>query len=419
MGAQGVQHHLVGGQGRDGGVQRSGQVFNAAGGQLGGGHGVDVLRDLRRRRQAPLNAVQTGGQTRGEHQVRIAGGVRAPQLHPGALAPGSGDADEGRAVRGGPGQIAGGLVAGHQPLVGVHQGIRQGTEALGVFQQTCDELIGQGGELTGGVFIKEHVLSVLEQGHVDVHAVAGGAVDGLGHERGVKAVLLRQSLHRQLEGHDDVGGVEGIGVLEVDFVLAGGHLVMAGLHLNAHVLQRQADLPAGALAVVQRAQVEVAGLIGGLGGGIAVVIGLEQEELRLRAHIKYVSHPLCPGQSPLQHAPGVAHEGRAVGVVDLADQTGHLAVLRAPGQHREGVQVRPEVLVGFLNADKALNGAAVHHDLVVHGPLNLGGGDRYVFQLTENIGELHTDELNVLFFHQPDDIFLGVFAHGRSPFGSD
>ena len=197
-------------------------------------------------------------------------------------------------------------------------------------------------------------------------------------------------------------------VHEVDLVLAGVHLVVAGLDLEAHLLQAQADLPAGGLPVVQGAQVEVPGLVAGAGGGAAVLISLEQEELQLRPGVEGEAHVLRLPQRPLQHASGVSHEGRAVGIVDVADQPGHLAVLGPPGQHREGVQVRPQVLVGLLHPDEALDGTAVHHDLPVQSPPDLRGGDGHVFQLAEDVGELHADELDVLLPDQAEDVSRGT-----------
>ena len=416
MGAQGVQHHAVRLHGMDGGLQSTGQALDAPSGPGVRGHSVDVLRDLRRRGQTTLNAVQTGGQAGGEHQVGIAGGVGTPQLHPGALAPGGRDADEGGAVGGGPGRVAGSLIARHQSLVGVHQGIGQGAEALDVSQQARDELIGQRGELPGGVGVEKDVFPVLEQRHIDVHAAAGGTVDGLGHEGGVKAVLLSQGLDRQLEGHNVVSGPEGVSVLEVDLVLPCGHLVVAGFDLEAHLFQTQADLPPGAFAVVQGAQVEVTRLITGAGGGTAILVSLEQEELQLRPGVEGVAHVLGPLQHPFQHVPGIAGEGGAVGIVDFADQPGHFTVLGPPGQDGKGVQVGIKVLVGLLNADETLNGAAVHHDLACQRPLDLGGSDGHIFELAEYVGELHPDELDVLFLDHAEDILLGVSAHEQSPF---
>ena len=85
---------------------------------------------------------------------------------------------------------------------------------------------------------------------MDVHAVACLAVDGLGHEGGVEVVPLGDGFHRQLEGHDLVGALQGGGVLEVDLMLAGSHLVVGRLNLIPHLLQSQADAPPGGFAVV-------------------------------------------------------------------------------------------------------------------------------------------------------------------------
>ena len=120
-------------------------------------------------------------------------------------------------------------------------------------EQPGDEGVGLAAEAARVGGVGEYVLAVLEQAHVGVHAAAVDAEHRLGHEGGVQAVLLRQRLDGELEGHDVVGGAEGVGVFEVDLVLAGGHLVVGGLDLKAHLFQRHADLAAGALAVVERA----------------------------------------------------------------------------------------------------------------------------------------------------------------------
>ena len=67
----------------------------------------------------------------------------------------------------------------------------------------------------------------------------------------MKAVLLCQSLYCQFEGHDVVSGGEGIGVFEVDLMLAGSSLMMAGLYCHPHFFQRQSYLTAGTFAMVQ------------------------------------------------------------------------------------------------------------------------------------------------------------------------
>ena len=228
----------------------------------------------------------------------------------------------------------------------------------------------------------------------------------------MQAVLLRQRLDGEFEGHDVVGGAEGVGVLEVDLVLAGGHLVVGGLNLKAHLFQRHADLAAGALAVVERAQVKVAGLVGGLRGRRALLVRLEEEELALGADVEGIAHIRRALKFLFQHAARVAHKGRAVRVVYVADEARHPAVLRPPGEDGEGIQIGAQVLVALLNAGKVLDGTAVDHHLSVHGLLDLADGDRHVLQLAEDVGKLHADELHVALARHADDVFLAVLAHG-------
>ena len=120
-------------------------------------------------------------------------------------------------------------------------------------QNPGDKGAAGGRKLLFPVRVKEDVLSFVEQGHVGVHAGPGLAEDGLGHEGGVQAVFLGDGLDGQLEGHDVVGGAEGVGVFKVDLVLAAGALVVGGFDLKAHLLQRQADFPAGGFPVVEGA----------------------------------------------------------------------------------------------------------------------------------------------------------------------
>ena len=178
------------------------------------------------RRHLPLNAVQARSQTHGKGQIRIAGGVGAAQFHPGGLAPGGGNTDQRGAVSGGPSQMTGGLVAGNQPLVAVYQRIGDGTESLHMVQKTRDELVGQRRQLSGIVLVIKGVFAVPEQRHVHMHAAAGCAIDGLGHKRGMEAVLLSQRLDGQLEGHDIVGGMKCLLILEINLMLCRSNLMM-------------------------------------------------------------------------------------------------------------------------------------------------------------------------------------------------
>ena len=105
-------------------------------------------------------------------------------------------------------------------------------------------------------------------------------MDRLGHERRVQAVLLRDRLERELEGDRVVGGLQRVGVLEVDLVLAGRDLVVGRLDPDPERLERVHHVLADLLGEVGR-EVEVAGLVVRQRRDRAVLAAAEQEELEL------------------------------------------------------------------------------------------------------------------------------------------
>ena len=77
----------------------------------------------------------------------------------------------------------------------------------------------------------------------------------------------------------------------------------------------------------------------------------------------------------------------------------------------EGVQIGVQILVGFVDTGKAFNRGTVNADLVVQCAFYLRSGNRTIIHGTENIGKLHTDEVDAVFFHHADNVFFGIFAH--------
>jgi hypothetical protein len=163
-----------------------------------------------------------------------------------------------------PADEAGRLVAAPEPLVRVHELVRDGGDLVRVREQARDELATGLRQLVLRALFVERVLVALEQRHVRVHAAAGCRT-GLRHERRVHALLDRDLLDDRAEGHDVVGGREGVRVAQVDLVLARAALVVAVLHRDAEVLEHP---HAPATEVVRRAAgnvVEVAGRVDRLG----------------------------------------------------------------------------------------------------------------------------------------------------------
>ncbi|MPM90430.1 hypothetical protein SDC9_137551 [bioreactor metagenome] len=234
-------------------------------------------------------------------------------------------------------------------------------------KDTGQEVIGRLGESLLPFRVVKYIFPVLIQGHIGVHAGAGLSEDGLRHKGGVQAVLLGDDFDRHFKGHDVVGRFERVGVFKVDLVLAGRHLVVGGLDFKAHVFQRDADFSSGGLAMIQRPQIKIARLVVGLGGGLTRVVGLKQEELAFGADVKGVKpHVCCFFERTFEYVARISHKRGTVCIVYVTDEAGGLAVRALlPWEYREGIQVRVEVLVGLVDADKPLDGRTVKHDLIV------------------------------------------------------
>jgi len=133
------------------------------------------------------------------------------------------------------------------------------------------------------------------------------------------------------------------------------------------------------------------------GGRVAVVVLLEQEELRLRTDRDGVAHLLGLGEDRLQDLPRPADERLAVGVDDVTDEPRRARVaVVAPREHRERVGVGDEPHVRLLDAHEPLDGGAVEVDPFGKRLLRLVGGDGDVLHDAEDVSELEPQEIDVL-----------------------
>ena len=244
--------------------------------------------------------------------------------------------------------------------------------------------------------VVEAVHPVAEQRHVGVHPRSVDAEYRLRHERRVQPVGHRHVLHDEPERRDVVGGRQHAVVVEVDFVLAGGDLVMRRLDVETHRFEREHDLAPHVLALVDRRQVEVAPGIVRLGRR-GPVPPLEQEELALGAGVH--REPLRGGErdDPLERAARAALERDALGRIDVADHPRHLLTGRVvPGIDHEGVGIRTQEHVRFLDPHEALDRRAVEHDQAVQRVLELAVRNLDVLDRAEDVGELQPHELDLL-----------------------
>ncbi len=240
-----------------------------------------------------------------------------------------------------------------------------------------------------------------------MHARSVDAVDRLGHERRVQAVLDRDVLHHEPERADAVGRGQHVVVAEVDLVLARRDFMVRRFHVKAHGLEREHDLAAHILALVHRAQIEVARRVVGVGGRHAV-LRLEEEELGLGPGLHRVALGRRHRDHFLEAGARVADERLAVGGVDVADHPrDFLAGGPGPREDAERREIGAQVHVRFLDAHEALDRGAVEHDLAVQRLFELPVRDLHVLDRAQDVGELQPQELHLFPLGALENLGLG------------
>ena len=233
----------------------------------------------------------------------------------------------------------------------------------------------------------------------------------LGHKGGVKAVALGDGLGRHFKGHNVIRRLKHIRILKIDLMLAWGDLVMGGFHLKFHGFQIQHNIPAHIFRQVDGGHVKISRRLMGIGGRPPIVVRMEQEKLALRPHLEGIAHLLCLLCRLAQHIPGISLKRLLVYAVDVADQPGHLALLRTPWKDLKGVQIRIKIHIRFFDTHKALDGGAVKNTPVFQRLRQLSHCNRHIFQHAENIRKLQADELYIFLLCHPDNILPAVLAH--------
>ena len=223
-----------------------------------------------------------------------------------------------------------------------------------------------------------------------------------------QAVSRDDGLHHGTEGQGVVGGRQRIGVAKVDLVLSRPLLVVGAFRPDAHLTERQADLAPHIFTPVLGGDVHVTRPVKGDIRCLAVLVGLEQIKLHLRAEGKGDSafHRTLHGL--LEQGAGVRLQSRSVRVGNPAEHAHHLPVFAPPGQggERGGIGMQEEV--GAYLAPEAGDGGGIYGDAVPKGAIQLRRQDGDVFLLSEDITEGQADEAHILLLH-----ILAYFLFGK------
>ena len=175
-------------------------------------------------------------------------------------------------------------------------------------------------------------------------------------------------------------------------------MLVAGCgRVQSHLVQREADLPAGVLALVQRCHVQITALIAGGAGRLALHVGFEQVEFAACAHLALVAVLLNGLHGLPQIAAQVALVGGAVHAVQGAEKPNHSAGLRPPRQdgERGDIRLQQKILVGRFQQICGVEGNAVHN-----GTVQLPGHDCNIFHVAERITKCQTNELDIVFLNE-------------------
>ena len=337
-----------------------------------------------------------------EREVRVAGRVGAPDLGPRRLLGArlvERDPDQRGAVALRPGDVDRRLVAGDEPLVGVHPLGQHGRQLAGVHEQAGDERLRGVGEVVRVLAVEELVATAGEERHVRVHARAVLAEQRLRHERRVVAVPGGDLLDDDAVRHRLVGHRERVVVAHVDLVLRRGDLVVVVLDLDADRLERRDRVVAHLGRRILHGHREVATLVDRLG---ALVV-LEEEVLELRADVERVeAHLLHALEGELEDVARVALVRRAVGLDDVADHAADLGaelvavVVDGPRHQLERRRIRDRDHVRLLDPVEAGDRRAVEAHPVVERALHLVGRDRERLEVPLEIREPEEDVLDAL-----------------------
>ncbi len=228
-----------------------------------------------------------------------------------------------------------------------------------------------------------------------VHAGAVDSGQRFGHEGRMEVVKVGHPFNDVPEGDDGVGGSHCRTILEVDLVLSGCDFVVGGLNFEAHRLQHQDHIPAGLLAQIDRAEVEVSTGVMGHQHGIAFLVSMEKEELGFRPRHHLVAHYLGFGHGPLEDRPGAAGEGLSVVGLDVADQAADLAMPVLPGVDLERLQIGGEQHVAFFDAGEALDRRSVEHHFAIESLLELALRDLDILGNPVDVRELQAHEVHI------------------------
>lgn len=393
------------------------------------------------------DTVETSQQLGGQREVDVAGDVGGAELDTlglGRLGV-ERDADSRGAVALAIQQVDRGFVTGNQTMERVGRGVGESQKRGSVLEDATDVPASGVGELGVAVLVEHQGLAVFPDRLVTVHAGAVVAEDGLGHEGGGEAVLVRHVLDDVLVQHHAVAHFGELAEGDADFALAArSDFVVMQVDFDTGVFEVTDDVVAdfgqavdggsrdiaalvtGATTRVPFAGVEIEGLIAVVpvafdtldfvAGEVAVDAAgsavaternaVEEEELGFRSEVGGVGdagrfHVFDGFLNDVAGVTRVGFAGERVQDVGENRQRGGVVNRVDDG----GRDVGHEQHVRLVDGLETANGRAVEANAVSEEVLGEGGFRRVsqVLQIAEKSDEFKVNELNARFLGHCDD----------------
>ena len=152
-----------------------------------------------------------------------------------------------------------------------------------------------------------------------MHAAAVLSEDRFGHKGGIDPFGSGNLFDDQTIGHSHIGHGQPLGITQVDFMLAGGHLMVAVFDFDTHGLQGENGLPSQVSTQIEWTGVEVSAKVQKIG----FLTILKVKIFQLRADIKSISFLPGLGQQPFKSIPRITGIRGSIRLEDVAEHTGY------------------------------------------------------------------------------------------------
>ena len=177
---------------------------------------------------------------------------------------------------------------------------------------------------------------MLADNDIDFQSTAVLIWQRLRHERCIQAVLGCNRFHNGFIMHHVVCCGQRIATCEINFILSWPMLVTGGSRIQSHFFQRQADFPSGIFALVQRCNVQIAALVIGFSGRIALYISLKQIKFTAGCNLTLIVVFFNLSHGIAEILPQVPCIRLAVHGHQIAEEPDNSAGLRSPRQNGKG-----------------------------------------------------------------------------------